>query len=350
LVKSSPKTFSEEDLIADEEVVIVLTRGGYVKRLKPESWRIQKRGGKGLIGMETKEEDVVERLLVSRTHFSLLFFTDTGKVYQVPAYEVPEGSRTSKGKAVFNFLSLSQQERVTSILAVPKGAKSKILGLYVVMVTKDGIIKKVAADSFENVRRNGLIAITLKGSDLLRWVKVTSGKDEIILVTQKAQSIRFRETDVRPMGRTAAGVRAIRLKKGDEVVGMDVISSKLPASAKASAGRQAPRLRQCFGGQASSKLLVVMENGFGKQTLLTQYKKQRRGGSGIKTAKVTAKTGAVVSARIVGEEEAELIAISRLGQVIRTGLDAVAVLSRSTQGVRIMKMEQGDAVASITTL
>jgi len=330
LVKSSPRSFSEEDLIADEEVVIVLTRGGYVKRLKPESWRIQKRGGKGLIGMETKEEDVVERLLTSSTHASLLFFTDTGKVYQVPAYEVPEGSRTSKGKAIFNFLSLGQQERVTSILAVPKGAKSKVPNLYVVMVTKDGIIKKIGADSFENVRRNGLIAITLKASDLLRWVKLTGGKDEIILVTEKAQSIRFRESDVRPMGRTAAGVRAIRLKKGDEVVGMDIIGNRLPVT--------------------NNRLLVVMENGFGKQTLLTQYKKQRRGGSGIKTAKVTVKTGAVVSAHIVGAEESELIAISRRGQVIRTGLDAVAVLSRSTQGVRIMKMEQGDAVASITTL
>ena len=337
VVKSSPRALSDEDLIPDEEVVIVLTRGGYIKRLKPESWRMQKRGGKGLIGMETKEEDTVERLLVCNTHASLLFFTDTGKVYQVPAYEVPEGSRTAKGKAIFNFLSLGQQERVTSILAVPKSIKSQPTKLqapssklYIVMTTKDGIIKKVDAASFENVRRSGLIALTLKAGDVLRWVKITGGKDEIILVTKQAQAIRFREADVRPMGRQAAGVKAIRLKKGDEVVGMDVISYQLPVT--------------------SNRLLVVMENGFGKQTPLAQYKRQRRGGSGIKTARVTPKTGAVVSGYIVGAEEEELIAISRKGQVIRTALAAIPSLSRATQGVRIMRMEEGDGVASITTL
>ena len=335
VVKSSPKTLSEEDLIPNDEVVVVLTRGGYIKRLKPESWRMQKRGGKGLIGMETKEEDVVERLLACTNHSSLLFFTDTGKVYQVPAYEIPEGSRTSKGKAIFNFLSLNQQERVTSLLAVAKAkaqnSKIRNQGEYVVMVTKDGIIKKVAADSFENVRRNGLIAVTLKGGDVLLWAKRTSGKDEMILVTKRGQAIRFRETDVRPMGRTAAGVRAVRLAKSDEVVGMDVIGS------------------QAAGGK-SQKLLVVMEHGYGKQTPVGQYKRQRRGGAGIKTAKVTSKTGAVVCAYIVGEEEEELIAISRKGQVIRTGLGAIPALSRATQGVRVMRLEEGDAVASVTTL
>lgn len=330
VVKTSPREISEEDLVPEEEVVVVLTRGGYIKRIKPESYRMQKRGGKGSMGIETKEEDVVEHLLTCNTHSNLLFFSNAGKVYQVRAYEIPEGTRVSKGKAIFNFLSLGQQEGVTSILAQPK-----LTGFanhsYVVMLTKDGIIKKVDASSLANVRRSGLIAITLRKEDSLRWIKLTSGRDELILVTKKGQSIRFSEKDVRPMGRQAAGVKALRLKKGDEVVGMDVIKNQLPVT-------------------GNLKLLVVMENGFGKHTLLKHYKRQHRGGSGIKTAKVTVKTGKAVGATIVGEKETELIAISRKGQVIKTTLAAIPVLGRATQGVRIMKMEAEDAVASITTL
>lgn len=334
VVKTSPREISEEDLIAEEEAVVVLTRGGYIKRIKPESYRMQKRGGKGSIGIETKEEDIVEHLLTCNTHSNLLFFTNSGKIYQVRAYEIPEGTRVSKGKAIFNFLSLGQQEQVTSVLASPKiGKGQKSASAFVVMLTKDGIIKKVDASSFDNVRRSGLIAITLKKEDSLRWAKATGGQDELILVTKKAQSIRFSEKDVRAMGRQAAGVKALRLKKGDEVIGMDVIANskvKLPTS--------------------NLRLLVVMENGYGKHTLLKQYKKQKRGGSGIKTAKITPKTGNVIGATIVGEEETELITISRKGQVIKTTLATIPVHGRATQGVRIMKMEAGDAVASITTL
>ena len=335
LVKSSPRELSEEDLVAEEEVVVMLTRGGYIKRIKPENYRMQKRGGKGLIGMETKEEDVVEHLVATNTHSWVLFFTTFGKVYQVRAYEIPEGSRTSKGKSIFNVLSLSQDEQVTSLLAVPKAmkknAKAAASSFYIVMVTKDGIIKKVDALSFENVRRSGLIAITLKGKDELRFAKLTNGSDELILVTQRGQAIRFAEKDVRPMGRQAAGVHAMRLKKGDEMVGTNVIRSDR---------------RQATG----DKLLVVMEHGYGKFSLLKQYKKQHRGGSGIKTAKITTKTGAIVGTRIVGEEEAELITISRKGQVIRTTLADIPTLGRATQGVRIMRLEDNEAVASITTL
>jgi DNA gyrase subunit A len=331
VVRSSPRALSDEDLIADEEVVVVLTRGGYIKRLKPESWRMQKRGGKGLIGMETKEEDIVEQLLSCSTHAPLLFFTDTGKVYRVPAYDVPEGSRTAKGKAIFNLLSIGAQERVTSVLALPKGLKPKGGERYVVMATKDGIMKKVDAISFENVRSSGLIALTIKSGDMLRWARLTAGRDEIILVTKNGQAIRFGETDIRPMGRQAAGVHAMRLKKGDEIVGMDMIPA---TKSKAQ----------------DIKLLAVMENGFGKTTPLGQYKRQKRGGSGIKTAQVTDKTGALIASRIVGDGEEEIIAISRKGVVIRTTLAAIPSLSRATQGVRIMKMEPGDGVASITTL
>lgn len=331
IVKSSPKEFSEEDLIAEEEIMVVLTRGGYIKRLKPESYRMQKRGGKGLIGIETKEEDVVEHLLTSNTHANLLFFTNSGKVYQIKTYEIPEGSRISKGRALFNFLSLSQQEQVTSVLAVEndnsKNTRDKNT-TYIIMVTKSGIAKKVKAASFENVRKSGLIALTLKGGDLLRFAKPTSGEDEIILTTKKGQAIRFAEKDIRAMGRQASGVHSIRLKKADEVVAMNVIKKA-----------QVPR----------GKLLVVMENGYGKHTSVKQYKKQRRGGSGIKTAKITPKTGQVVGADILGEEETELIAISRKGQVIRTHLLNIPTLGRATQGVRIMKLSEGDTIASITT-
>ncbi|MBI3442266.1 MAG: DNA gyrase subunit A [Candidatus Sungbacteria bacterium] len=340
VVRSSPKELSDKDLIPDEEVVVMLTRGGYIKRIKPEHYRIQKRGGKGLIGMETKEEDVVEHLLTCNTHASLFFFTNTGKVYQVPCYEIPEGSRTAKGKAIFNFLSLGQSDQVTSILAIgkPKVESRKLKAetpSYIVMLTKRGIIKKVEAGSFENVRRNGLIAITLKNDDMLRWARSTSGKDELILATKKGQAIRFAERDVRPMGRTAGGVTGLRLKKDDEVVGMDVIQRSEVRDQKS----------------AHEHLLIVMENGYGKKTSLKEYKRQKRGGSGIKTAKVTPKTGALVSSRIVDNVEGEeLIAISRKGQVIRTPLAAIAKLGRATQGVRIMRMDAGDAVASITTL
>lgn len=334
VVKSSPKEFSDVDLIPNEEVMIVLTRGGYIKRIKPESYRMQKRGGKGLIGIETKEEDVVEHLLTCNTHASLLFFTNAGKVYQVPAYEIPEGTRISKGKSLFNFLSLAQSEMVTSLLAVRhagSGRQPNRESEYIVMLTKDGIIKKVDASSFENVRRNGLIAVTLHGSDRLGWAKLTTGRHDLVLLSKLGQTIRFKESEVRSMGRTAAGVRAFRLKKGDDVVGMDVISQQ---KTKEGAG----------------KLLVMMEHGFGKQTPLKQYKTQRRGGSGIKTAKVTPKTGPVINGHILLGDETELVAISRKGQVIRTTLSAIPIRGRATQGVRIMRVEPGDGIASITTL
>lgn len=334
VVKSSPKEFADIDLIQEEDVMVVLTRGGYIKRIKPESYRMQKRGGKGLIGMETKEEDVVERLTTCNTHASLLFFTNSGKVYQVPAYEIPEASRTSKGKQIFNFLPLGINEQVTSILAVENKKGKKSAGTlekdFVVMLTKNGIMKKVEAETFENVRRSGLIAITLNADDRLGWARLTSGRDELILVTKQGQAIRFKESEIRAMGRQAAGVHAMRLKKEDEVVGMDVIAHENPEA-------------------RNGKILVMMENGFGKQTSLKQYKTTKRGGSGIKTAKITSKTGPAISAYIIDAEESELVAISRKGQVIRTELSTIPALGRATQGVRIMRLEPGDGIASITT-
>ncbi|MFY9462464.1 MAG: DNA gyrase subunit A [Candidatus Sungiibacteriota bacterium] len=329
VIKGAARVIAEEDIIPEEETIIVLTRGGYIKRIKPEAYRIQKRGGKGMIGMETKEEDMVEHFISANTHSDLLFFSDLGKVYQVKAYEIPEGSRTSKGKAIHNFVSLGSSETINSILAAPKRSKDQKQEGFLVMATKNGIIKKVEGAVFENVRRSGLVAIKLKSNDSLRWVKITHGRDEIIMVTKFGQAIRFIEKDVRPMGRSAAGVRAIRLKKNDEVIGFNVIPEGEPGK--------------------TMLLLVVTELGYGKKTPLKEYKRQRRGGSGIKTAKITSKNGAVVSTHAIATQT-DLIAISRKGQVIRTSLGTIPVLGRATQGVRVMKMDSGDAVASITIL
>ena len=339
---------AEEDLIPLEETIITITQGGYIKRLNPATYKIQKRGGKGILGMKTVGEDIVEHFLTAQTHDALLFFSDSGKVFRTPVYEIPEGTRVAKGRGLLNFLEISPQEKVLSLMSL--GGADQGLSKYLAIATKDGIIKKTALEEFENVRRSGLIAITLKKGDALRKVSKTTGEDEIILVTKKGQSIRFKEKEIRSMGRSAAGVKGIRLKKGDEVVGMDVIkaqSSKLKAQS------------------SKEYLLVVTENGYGKRTDLKEYRLQGRGGTGIKTAKVTPKTGNLVASKALttralakGEnevkaslpDEEDLIVISQRGQVIRTAISSIAVLSRPTQGVRIMRLEEGDKVASATCI
>jgi len=313
--------FSEEDLIAEEESIITLTEGGYIKRISPKTYRSQHRGGKGITGMTTREEDAVKYFLSSSTHDSILFFTNSGRVFQTKAYEIPSGSRVARGQAVVNMLQLGPSERVTAMLSV--NTKKEKAG-YLVMATQSGIIKKTSLTELENVRRSGLIAIKLDKGDQLGWADLSSGKDEIILVGQGGQAIRFKEKDVRPMGRGAAGVRGIRLKKSDLVIGMQIISDQ------------------------NLKLLVITENGFGKATSLKQFKVQKRGGSGLKAAKVTSKTGAIVTARLLRAEDEDLIVISNKGQVIRLSLKDVPALGRATQGVRIMKLEVKDKVASIT--
>jgi len=323
---------AEEDLIPAEETIITLTQGGYIKRINPETYRLQKRGGKGMLGMKTVGEDVVEHFLSANTHDNLLFFTDLGKVFRIPVYEIPEGTRVAKGRGLLNFLELSPEEKVLSLF--PLGKKDETLGIkYLVIVTKDGIIKKTALEEFENVRRSGLIAITLKKGDLLRCVQKTTGDSEIILVTKRGQAIRFKEKEIRPMGRSAAGIRGIRLKGGDEVIGMDAIKLKVKSE----------KLK------VNDYLLVVTENGYGKRTDLKEYRLQGRGGAGIKTAKTTSKTGQIINSKVLINEE-DLIVISRKGQVIRTEIKSIPVLSRATQGVRIMKLEEGDKVASATCI
>lgn len=332
VIKGAVSEFKEEDLIPEEETVIALSRGGYVKRLNPDIYRTQKRGGKGIVGMETKEEDMVDHFISSNTHDNILFFTDKGKVFQTKAYEIPEASRISRGKAIANVIDVSIQDKVTALVPLKEklGKKSGAArDIYLIMATKNGVIKKVGSSEFNTVRKNGVQAISLKGQDVLKWVRVSGGGDEVILLTKKGQAIRFHEKQVRAMGRTAAGVRAIRLKSGDEVVGVDVI----PA-----------------GKEKDLELLVVSENGFGKKTLLGEYKTQSRGGSGIKTSKVTDKTGKLVTSLLISKEETDLIAISQKGQVIRMELGSIPSLSRATQGVRVMRLAAGDKAASVVCL
>ena len=326
LITGAAKIISTEDLVPEEETILILTQGGYIKRVKPAEYKIQKRGGKGVIGVTTKDEDVPLEFISNSTHAGLLFFTNSGKVFETKMYEIPEGTRQSKGKSIANFLSLSADEKVTAVLAVPKGNKG--IKNFVILSTQQGIIKKVTAEDFADVRRSGIKAINLQKGDGLYWAKIISAGEEILISTGKGQAIRFKEKDVRATGRSAQGVRAIKLKKGDEVVGMDVI----PQEAK------------------KFEVLAVSELGYGKKTSLTQYKVQRRSGSGVKTVKVTPKTGNLISAQIVWEDKEELIAISNNGQVIRTALSQIPSLSRATQGVRIMRLESGDKVASVVLL
>ena len=328
LVMANPVgQFKAEDLIPDENVIITITKTGYVKRLAPETYRSQGRGGKGVIGMTTKDEDVVEHVISASTHDDILFFTNKGRVFQTKVYELPEGSRTTKGQALVNFLQLGSGEDNTAVLVNSK----KTVAKFMVMATKKGLIKKVAMEEFAKVRRSGMIALKLKGDDELKWVKRSAGNDQIMLSTELGQAIRFNEKDIRAMGRAASGVRGMRLRGKDLLMSMDVIGLD----------RDVKKLQ----------VLIVTENGLGKKTDLAYYKIQKRGGSGIKTLKVTDKTGKIISMHIISaDEKYDLVLISQLGQALRTGLDQISTLGRATQGVRIMKLDGKDKVASSAIL
>ena len=325
VIKGGVKAINEEDLIPEKESLLVYTAGGYVKRTDPSEYRAQKRGGVGVIDIETKEEDFVTMLLSANTHNDLLFFTNTGKAYQIKMYDIPEGKRATKGKSIMNFLSLTDGESVQSILPVPKGDKDKTLSL--MLMTENGTAKKMSSDSFKDVRRSGIISIRLDKGDALKSAVMVEKGDDVILGTASGQSIRFKESDVREMGRTAGGVRAIKVSKGDNVIGVGVIKK----------------------GETEAAFLTMTENGLGKKTKIKEYKTQKRGGSGIKTAKVTAKTGKIIIGRIV-RDEGELIAVSKNGQIIRTSLESIPSLGRQTQGVSIMKLRAGDQIASLACM
>lgn len=320
--------FNAEDLIPENNVIISITKSGYIKRQSPDTYRSQVRGGKGVIGQSLKEEDIIERVLSASTHDDIMFFTNKGRVLVTKAYEMPESSRTSKGQALVNFLQLGNGEVSTGVLALPKKSESK----YLVMATRSGLIKKVAITEFAKVRKSGMIAIGLKGDDELRWVEPSSGNDEIMLSTEDGQAIRFKETDIRAMGRSAAGVTGMRLKKDDHIISMDIITKEME-------------------GQ-NREVLVVTENGLGKKTPVKDYKVQKRAGSGIKTVKITPKTGKIVSMAILSDSDADkdLLIISKQGQTIKTPLKTISTLGRATQGVKVMSLTGGDTVASATVV
>jgi len=322
IIKGGNKEIKDEDLIPEKETMLVFSAGGYVKRTDPSEYHSQKRGGVGVVDLETKEEDFVTMLVSGSTHSDLLFFTNLGKVFQMKMYDIPEGRRATKGKSIMNFLSLNGEEKVNSILPLPKNfEKSGSL----MLVTKNGTAKKMKGESFKDVRRSGIIAIRLdKGDSLVSALLVDKG-DEIMLATTNGQAIRFKESDIREMGRTAGGVRGMKLSKSDEVVGVDVVRKE----------------------NKDGFFLTMSEHGLGKKTALKEYKVQKRGGSGIKTAKVTPKTGKIIVSKVLTGAEQELIAMSKKGQVIRTALKDISALGRQTQGVTIMRLRTGDGIASL---
>ncbi|MCL6477898.1 MAG: DNA gyrase subunit A [Peptococcaceae bacterium] len=311
-----------EDLIQEEDVVITITNQGYIKRIALDTYKSQRRGGRGIAGMGTKEEDFVRHLFIASTHHFFLFFTNRGKVYRLKVHEIPEGGRTAKGTAIVNLLPIEKDERITAVIPV----KEFLEEMYLFMVTRRGIVKKTQLTQYKTSRRDGIIAINLDGGDELVEVTLTDGNQEIMLGTGKGMAIRFFEKDVAPYGRTARGVKGIHLKEGDEVVSMDIV-------------------------RTGADVLVVTENGFGKRTGVEEYRPQARGGIGLKNVKITGRNGSVVALQIVRPDE-EVMMISREGIIIRIRAKDVSLMGRSTQGVTLMRLDQGDklvAVAKVTS-
>ncbi len=327
IINQKIKEFKEEDLIHKEDVIVILTKAGYLKRVSPNSFKVQKRGGKGLIGFDLKEEDSINKFIIANTHDVVLFFTNKGRVFQEKVYELPQGTRVSKGKSIHNYLELNQDEEIVDIIGINKDLKG-----YLVMATKKGLIKKTHFQEFANIRKTGIWAIKLKKDDTLAAVKVSSGQDEIILVTAFGQAIRFKEKELREMQRGAAGVLAIKLKNNDFVVSCDIINNEALKNIK------------------NYKLIIVTANGFSKQSYLKEYKVQKRGGKGIIAAKITERTGLIVGAQVVSDENEEVIVFSKNGQVIKTNLKDIRLTGRAAQGVKIMNLEKNDYLVSILCL
>ena len=311
--------FSDEELIPEEDSVVLLTSENYIKRTLASDYRKQNRGGKGKRGMTTKETDVIEHMIPAGTHDWLLFFTNRGRVFRLKAYEVPAASLQAKGVAAVNLLQLQPEEKITAIIMFEKDAKDDG---YLFMATVKGTIKKTPVKDYANIRTNGLIAIKLDDGDELRWIKRSSGNDDILISTSAGQAIRFNEKDARSMGRAARGVRGVRLRPNDSVVGMDIAND-------------------------DRTLLVISENGYGKATKISNFPSHKRGGVGIKAAVVTAKTGPIISVKTIQQDDIEALLVSTQGQTIRVSLKDIPVLGRTTQGVRIMKTSNDDSVASV---
>lgn len=312
--------FSDEELIPEEESVILLTAENYIKRTLLSEYHRQNRGGKGKRGMTIKAEDIIDQLVPASTHDYLLFFTNRGRIFRLKAYEVPAAGLSTRGVAAVNLLQLQPEEKITSIIRHEKDAKDDG---YLFMATTKGTVKKTPFTDYANIRTNGLIAIKLDDGDELKWIQKTSGNNDVIISTSAGQAIRFNEKDARPMGRSARGVRGVRLRPNDRVVGMDIVDNN------------------------DQKLLVVSENGFGKATQVTNFPSHKRGGVGIKTAVVTAKTGPIIAVHTLSPDTGEILLISNNGQTIRVGVKDIPVLGRTTQGVRIMRLSESDKVSSI---
>ena len=309
-----------EDLIAEEDVVITLTHNNYIKRMPLDTYRNQKRGGRGITGMGTKETDFVENMLITTTHHTILFFTSRGRVYRLKGYDINESSRQAKGTAIINLLQLEKNEKITAVIPIRKFSADKFL----FMATRKGIVKKTDLTEFDTSRKGGLIALTLDDDDELIGVKLTDGDRSVLLGTRGGMAIAFAEDDVRSMGRNARGVRGIRLKEKDEVIGMDNLKK-------------------------DSDVLTVTEEGFGKRTPTSEYRSQTRGGKGVINLKVTKKTGVVVGIKVAHPGQ-ELMLITTEGIVIRTNVDGISIISRNTQGVMLMKMDKNDKVSSLATM
>ena len=316
--------FSDEDLIPNEPTVITITDTGYIKRQSLTSFKTQHRGGKGIKGMTTKDEDSIADIKYAETHDNLLFFTNKGKVYQTRAYEIGESSRTSKGTAIVNLLNIEQDEKVESFISYRKNDKA----IFVFLSTRNGTVKKSRLSEFENIRKSGILAIKLEKGDELVWSKLTATDDDILLVTRNGKSIRFSESQARPLGRNTMGVRGILIGKDDEVIQMDVVKK---------------------GEKAF--VLTIMQNGLGKKTAVEHFHKQGRGGQGVKVAEVTAKTGKVAYSQIIPLNSKEVIITSQKGQIVKLDINSVPTLSRATQGVILMRFsKENDLVASATCI
>ncbi len=315
--------FNAEDLIKEEQTVVALTHFGYIKRMPIDTYRSQRRGGKGITGIATREEDFVKQIFTASTHDTILFFTNKGKLYKLRGFEIPEAGRTARGTAIVNLLSLDAGEKVSAVIPIQNFAEGK----YLLMATKNGLIKKTALTEYNSARRTGLQGITLKEDDELITVRLTDGEDNVVLVTREGMCITFDEKEVRPIGRVSQGVIGIRLDEGDEVIGMESV----------------------IAGGKGATLLAITENGFGKRTELDEYRVQIRGGKGVITYKITPKTGKLVGARIATEED-DVMLITDTGTIIRLNVKDISVLGRSTQGVTLMRTNDGGKVVSIETL
>ena len=329
--KSKVGEFSDEQLIPNEEVIVTMSQTGYIKRLPRSTFKMQERGGKGVIGMATKEEDAIDKIISAQTHDNILFFTDKGKVYQIRVWDIPEASRQSKGQAVVNVITTEQGERVTSILTYSsKRAEQKEQGsLFILMATKKGTVKKSKIAEYENIRRSGLVAIKLEKSDELVWAKLTSGKDDVLLVTHAGKSIRFAEGEVRHTARDTMGVRGILTKEDDYIVSMEMINAETK----------------------KSQILTIMQKGIGKKTPISGFPKQRRGGQGVKVAEVKERTGKVVVSQLIPDDCDSVILTSTKGQVVKLPIASVPNLGRATSGVILMRFaDKSDTIAAATCL